>query len=211
MTSVDRHAREPATGGGGELVVGHPMVVGYRVQYAATVMPFWHAMHVADKAEQQAIIGGDEAVGHSIAVGLAAQYSATVMPALQAMHVADMPRQQTRGGVASGERAGAGDGDGESSGDGGDSTGDGGGESTAGAVHPALHTGATLTELAITKTPLSRTEKKLVGPMGAANAVVIVATAAEAAAESDTDTETRMVSGEPPIVIDTAAAGTFSC
>ena len=90
-------------------------------------------------------------------------------------------------------------------------TGDGGGESTGGAVHPALHTGATLTELAITKTPLSRTEKKLVGPMGAANAVAIVATAAEAAAESDTDTETRMVSGEPPIVIDTAAAGTFSC
>ena len=100
-------------------------------------------------------------------------------------------------------------------------TGDGGGESTGGAVHPALHTGATLTELAITKMPLSRTEKKLVGPMGAAKAVVIVATAAvavaeddiaiEAAAESDTDTETRMVSGEPPIVIDTAAAGTFSC
>ena len=73
MTSVDRHAREPATGGGGELV-GHPMVVGYRVQYAATVTPFWHAMHVAEKPMQQARgAGGGEAVGHPMVVGLAAQ------------------------------------------------------------------------------------------------------------------------------------------
>ena len=78
---VSRHTpggRGAGGGGGGDSVggelVGHPMVVGYRVQYAATVTPFWHAMHVAEKPMQQARgAGGGEAVGHPMAVGLAAQ------------------------------------------------------------------------------------------------------------------------------------------
>ena len=63
--------------------------------------------------------------------------------------------------------------------------------------------------MTMTKTPLSRIVKKLVASILFENERTRTATVA--ALRLGIATETLMTSGEPPIVIDTAWEGTFSC